>query len=240
MGERFMKIALMALTLINFKLFAASFLPIDVHERMKNSDLVIRGFYLGKSYKKLPTGQVVTEHTFSVKESAGIESNEIVNKNSFKVISPGGIWNGLQYKVTGAPKFVEGEDVVLMVSRGKFGLVFPDLAMSKFRVVNKLGKETLVSDIFSNKENIGRISYDDFKVMAESFYGGALKKFEADKFVYSKQEKVKTGRSLASSETSEVRAKSEGKKFSFFWLTVVLTVLGAYWTRQSSKKVNKR
>jgi len=232
-----MRIVLLGLAFIVDSVWAASFLPIDIVERMKNSDLSIRGIYQGKSYKKLPGGRVVTEHVFSVKQSAGASANEIINKNSFKVIAPGGVWNGLRYKVSGTPHFESGDDVVLMVSKGKYGLTFPDLAMSKFQVKRKLGREVLVSEVFSNRENVGKITYEDFKIMAHSFYGEEFKDFEADKFVYGKKAKKKPGvsRKLASVEKDNQEASS-GKKFSFFWLTLVLSLLGAFWSRRHTKK----
>jgi hypothetical protein len=94
---------------------AATFLPIEVAERMKNSDAAIFGEYNGQSYKRLPTGDVVTEYSFKVEKFSGLRPNEIVNKNTYKIIVPGGVWNNEVHRVSGTPTFKSGEKVVLMV-----------------------------------------------------------------------------------------------------------------------------
>ncbi len=206
---------------------AATFLPIEIAERMKNSDAAIFGEYNGQSYKRLPTGEVVTEYSFKVEKFSGLRPNEIISKNTYKVIVPGGIWNNEVHKVSGTPKFKLGEKVVLMVKKGPYGHMLPDLAMSKFKVIRKDNESILTSDIFPNTYNVGQISLRDFNKIAVNVYGKKLKVYNSDKFIYKRIEnnsEKKNGRYIAS-VGNEDNSENE-RSFSFMWLILALAVSG--------------
>ncbi len=215
------------------KAFATTFIETPVEGRLEVSSGIVRGRFLGSSFKKSPDGKVVTEATFQVFAVSGIEPNEIINRNTFKVTYPGGEWNGLTYKVSGTPNFKEDEEVVLMVSKGKFGFILPDLAFSKFTITEVDGGETLVSSIFSDKEGIGKISLAEFNKMAESKFGSPLVSFNSDTHIHTSKNTYANNTLLENYESREPRErkpaskpKDEDENFNFIWFVLALGVLG--------------
>jgi hypothetical protein len=214
--------------LFSTTILATTFLPTKIIDRMKNSDGLIMGQYTGHSYKKIATGDVVTEYTFTVQKFAGLTPNDILNKHAFKVIVPGGKWNGLNYKVSGAPSFMRDKDIVLMVRKGGFGYVLPDLAMSKFELIRKGPSKELVSNIYSHKDGIGKISLNDFNIITNEVFGHNLQKYEADKFVYHKPKLDSGKRSPASEEkVGESGDSDSSHTWRYFWLILGLGSIGS-------------
>lgn len=205
--------------------FAATFLPIEIVERMKNSDAAVFGEYNGQTYKRLSNGQVVTEYSIKVEKFTGLRPNELISKNNYKVIVPGGVWNNEVHKISGTPKFRIGEKIVLMVKKGPYGYTLPDLSMSKFKVVRKNNQLILKSDIFTDTYNVGRISLKEFNGFAEAIYGKELTAYNSDKFIYKKIDKdKKSGRHIAS--YSDEVSTNKSNSFSFVWLTLTFALLG--------------
>lgn len=208
---------------------ASTFLKTKIVDRMKNTDGAVFGQYVGHSYKKIPSGDVVTEHVFSVEKVAGLAPNDILSKNSFKVIVPGGVWNNLTYSVSGVPTFKKGEDIVLMVRKNSFGYYLPDLALSKFTLKIKEGKKILVSEIFAEEDGVGKINYEDFSQLAQEVYGQPLVVYEADKFVYKSTVKKKEAkRTIASAEEESLAVQEErDSSWRYFWLIVGFAAVGS-------------
>ena len=223
------KVVVLIWALCSFDLWSTTFVPNKIIERMKNTDGAVLGTFVGSSYKKIATGDVVTEHQFRLDLVSGLSPNEIISKDSFKVIVPGGKWNKLVYKVSGTPTFKKGEKVVLMVKKGAFGYVLPDLALSKFTVKTKGARRLLVSEIFPNTDGVGKISLSDFSMLASNVYGEELKKYQSDRFVH-KPKKVKARgahRSLASVDDFGASEKGESNNnWSYVWLIFGLGLVG--------------
>lgn len=185
MKPKLLKIySLVLLSILSMSALGTTFIENPVSTRLEMATGAIRGKFLSSTYKKNPVGRVVTEATFQVSAVSGIKPNEIINRNTFRVSYPGGQWNGMTYKINGAPTFSEGEEVVLMVSKGKFGFVLPDLALSKFEIKVVDGREVLVSGVFSEKEGVGKISLTDFNSLAQAKFGMPLVSFNSDKHIY--------------------------------------------------------
>jgi len=172
------------LAIWGFSVEATTFIETPVVNRLERASGAVRGKFLGLSFKKNPLGKVITEATFQIIAVSGIKPNEIINRNTFRVSYPGGEWNGMTYKVSGTPSFKQGEDVVVMVKRGKFGFILPDLALSKFDINIVDGREILESEIFSNKQGVGKISLKDFNEMLRRKFGVPLVTFNTDKHIY--------------------------------------------------------
>lgn len=212
---------------------ASTFLPTKIIDRMKNTDGSVEGKYIGKSYKKLPSGDVVTELVFKVNKVAGLAPNDILSRNAFKVMIPGGVWNNLTYSVSGVPTFKPGEEVVLMVRKSSFGYVLPDLTLSKFSVKRVAGVNKLESEVFSNLEGVGSISLKEFNDIARDVYGQELSSQESDKFVYVTPKKAKKSvkRSIASigadDEEAALQEKKEQDFWHYLWLILGLGFVGA-------------
>ncbi len=190
MNSRLLKLCNFVLFgLMSASIFATTFIETPVSSRLEVATGVIRGNFIGSTYKKNPMGRVVTEATFQVTQASGIEPHQMINRNTFKVSFPGGEWNGMTYKVSGTPQFKKGEDVVLMVTKGKFGFILPDLTLSKFSVYKKEGSEVLVSSIFSEKNGVGKITLTEFNELANHRFGTPLVSFNSDTHIHIAQNK---------------------------------------------------
>ena len=212
--------------------FGTTFIPTSVAERINYSDGIVGGNYLGKSVKKLPSGQVVTEHSFKVSKIAGISPSSIVNKNNFKILVPGGAWNGSVHKISGTPTFKRGEEVVLMISEGPFGYIMPDLSFSKFNYQSIDGKKFLVSPIFSNKPGVGKISLDDFQKISEDHFGSKLAHFNIDKFIDKPSfvPTIKKGRRVNPRAPASEKTEEKESNSPFIWAVFALGILGFFST----------
>jgi hypothetical protein len=221
---------LILLTFLTLRSHATTFIPTAISERINYSDGLIAGTYLGSSVKKLPNGQVTTELSFSVEQIAGISPSSIVNRNNFKILVPGGSWNGNVHKVSGTPTFERGEKVVLMVSQGPFGFIMPDLSLSKFNYKMIDGEKYLVSPIFSNKEGVGKISFEEIQTISRDHFGSSLASISFDKFIDRPGQvaPVKKGRRLnPRAPASQSSDETEGS-LPFFWAILALGGLGFF------------
>ncbi len=204
-------------------IFGTTFYETPISGRLEDASGVVKAKYLGSNYKRLPTGQVVTEASFHILGLSGIGPNEVVNHQNFKVLLPGGSWQGRTYKVHGVPEFTKEEMSYLILKKGKFGYTLANLGMSKFKPIQRSGVEYLQSPIFPNKEGVGLISERDFENLVRATFGTEVVTFNVDKFIDRSQVKSKEKRKPASidSENSE-----RGINFSMFWLILALGSLG--------------
>jgi hypothetical protein len=211
-----------------FSSLATTFSPIPLEYRIDDAKGVVQGRFLGQVYKKLPDGNVVTEVSIGLDKAVGFYANEILNRSEFKVILPGGVWNGHVYKVQGVPHFKKGEEVVLMITKGKFGFYLPNMAMSKFQVKRVRHDTTLVSEIFSEKEGVGRIELKDFESLLSRKFGKGLEKVDFDRVIYRRpiSENLKKSRKPASIELDD--ENEDISPWSGMALVLTLTALSFF------------
>jgi len=195
----------------------------DVGQAFYRSDAVIRGFYLGSSYKKLPNGEVVTVASIKVSQISQKSSEKLYREKlgggGFKLIIPGGEWGGVSYRVPGSPTFIDGEEVLLFVKKGKYGYMLSDLALGKLK-----RKEAKYSEkqLFESM-NHHIVSVDDISLRAKERFGAGLRDIPGDYFVYQRESgSRKNSRSIASVESSPDRQSD----FVYWWGVLILGVLG--------------
>lgn len=207
-------------------LFATSFIPVPLDRQLKSSYGVIHAVYKGSNYKKLSDGQVVTNASFRVLQSSGLKSSEIINKNDFKVIYPGGKWQGLVYNVPGSPTFTEGEEVVLLLSKGSRGFMVNNLKMGKYEIFEEDGVRYLGSSAFRSHPKLGKISFSDFERKLFSYFGSDFQSKHHDKYIANTNSSKKTGRKVASVDVENEDVKSNG--MSIYWLVLIFGLMGSY------------
>lgn len=216
---------LMLFSVLSFSVEATLFLETSVEDRLNFATGVIKGKFLGKVYKKLPSGRVVTEVTIKVEAFSGLKQNEIINHNNFKVTYPGGVWQNRVYKVHGAPNFKPNETVVLLVKKGDFGYIVPDLAMSKFSIIKKDQKLHLQSDVFSNKKGVGLIGLNEFESLVERSFGTGLEKLVVDKYV-DKNTQGHKGTKRTPANVNDSNKSDDGDSIPVIWFVLGLGSLG--------------
>lgn len=231
-----MKRLLAALFFISNLAFATTFKPTSAERLVFESQAVVHAVFQGESYKMLPSGQVVTEGTFSVIRSAGLNPNEILNKNSFKVLYPGGMWHGIVYKVYGSPRFTAGEEVVLLLSKSAFGYSVHSLTAGKYKVVRERGDTPkLISSAFPNHDKFGELEFAKFNSILANRFGSGFDEGHSDKYIHTKQVVINPSNEYEE-EAQRRKPASEEEKGPFnsnstIWLAIIFGVMGAIFLR---------
>lgn len=229
-------------TLFFFLVFAsrfglsATFIPLSFEQQVNESYGVIKGSYVGGAFKKLPTGEVITESVFKVSKFSGIKNHEIINKNNFKIIHPGGKWQGILYHVDGSPKFEEDQEIILLLSKTAHGFIPTNLALGKYQIFTKGGNDFIKSSIFPEHPKLGNISLGYASEIFSKYFGAPLTPVNHDKFVYKGETKSKSittpdGRMIerkpAGLEESENPADSDPGP-GLMWIVLLFSLLGFY------------
>ncbi len=223
---------------------AATFIPLSFEQQVNESYGVIKGSYVSSVSKKLPTGEVVTESIFKVSEFSGIKNHEIINKNNFKILQPGGRWQGVMYHVDGSPVFEPQKEVVLLLSKTPHGFVPTNLGLGKYEIFKSAGISYLRSSVFPNHSRLGKIKLSDAMNSFKKYFGTNLQPVNHDKFVYKGNVKKKLPDSYTSQE-GRIPASDDGVRteqtgdYGIFAIIIIFALLGffsAYSMRPHKKK----
>lgn len=236
------------LTIHSMVVCGATFIPLSLDKQLEDASGVLKGKFVGLSYRKLGENKIITEATFQIIESSGIKQKDIINKNNFKVIYPGGKWQNLDYRVSGAPSFKLNEETILVVKKSPLGFVVKGLSMGKYLIEKNREEVYLKSSVFPDHPVLGKISLKDFNESLVRSFGSPLVGVKTDKFVYvpTKVKKKSSGRSPASVGNnrhiaSEVMDSNEDKSSkSTFWLVILFAVLGGYSVLSIKKKSHRK
>ena len=214
---------------------ATTFIPLSLDKQLEEADGVVLGEFKGLEYRKINDGRILTEATFKIIKSAGIKQSEIVNKNNFKVVYPGGEWQGLVYKVSGAPKFFKDEKSLLILKNTPYGYSVKGLGMGKYEIYKEFDKTYYKSAVFPGHAKLGKISSKTLNNSLEKMLGESLVTKSSDLFVFKSNttKKVKSeGRAPASVGNSRTVAeqldKKEEEASNPYWLVILFAFMGAY------------
>ncbi len=244
MHHSWSKCLALAFLLIGFQAKATTYYPLPIHKQLDESKAVIKGEYQGATYKKTSTGEIVTVASFKVDEFVGLKENEILNKQDFKVIFPGGKWNKMVYTIDGSPKFQRGESSVLFLNKSSHGFVLNGLSLGKYDIIKKDGEVGVSSSVFPNHPKLGFIPLEEFNNELSDRFGKKLTSLGIDR-AFSltlasnvrmpasniKGAKLESARSIRrgrapASTTQKYQASTEG--MSAFWLVLLFAVMGLY------------
>lgn len=211
---------------------AVTFIPLSFEQQVNESYGVIKGSYITSVSKKLPSGEVVTESVFKVSEFSGIKNHEIINKNNFKILHPGGKWQGILYHVDGSPTFEPGKEIVLLLNKTPHGFVPTNLTLGKYEIFRSAGVQYLRSAVFPDHPRLGKIKLNDAMFSFKKYFGSNLQEVNHDKFVYKgnvkkKQTQEVEGRAQRSPASDEIDEES-GSDFSIFAIIVIFALLGFF------------
>jgi hypothetical protein len=149
-------------------------LRVPLKVQLKQSDGVIHGIFQGQTVRKLSDGSIVTENTFQILNKSASSQINIVNWDNFKILTPGGVWQGLVHHVQGTPRFRQGEEVILLLKKGKYGVEISGLGAGKYKL-KKTGQQSVIySTIFPYDKKLGNISLSDFNQVLQEAYGEPL------------------------------------------------------------------
>lgn len=218
---------------------ATIYIPTPLEDQVKDSYGVVRGIYQGKVFKKNSNGDVLTEISISLKETAGLKPGDIINKNNFKVTFPGGYWQGIHHKVSGSPEFEKSEDVILLIYRGPNGFHLLNFGLGKYSLERNAGLLYLNNAIFPNNSKISGVPLRKFQTIIENRFGQPLTEFKGEKFVYKAKNynpSATRGASRAPSSIEDEENSPAENSTTMFWLMLILAVLGTSSYRLFNRK----
>lgn len=225
-----------------FGIFSTTYLPIPIERQILESDAVIEGKFVGELYKRLPSGDVVTQASFASIKSSGLLSSEVVNPSDFKVLYPGGKWNGIVYHVYGAPKFEIGKEYVLLIKKNDYGYFPSNLSLGQYDIESKNGEKYISSSVFKNHPTLGKINYSKFNELLRKNFGHDLSYERAEQSVY-----IEETEGPIENELTRIPASNDNEKIGdvntdrsvIIWHAITLTVMGvivSLYRKYDSKK----
>lgn len=225
---RFFKLCLLSCLMISVCVTAQTS-EFSIESKLKNSNGVLFGVVNNKTYKKLPSGKLVTELSFKIHKVSGIDTFKIINKNNFKVYYHGGKWQGIEYNNYTYPDLSIGEELIVLLKKDKYGFMLQDGMESVFEIKNISRKKYLVSKFKLNK----KLLFTDFRLSLSSVFNEELHDVMPD-FYFKKVNNVK--RSIASLSDAEPQSDKIEKRSSLWGIISVFIFLIAMSLMISKKK----
>jgi len=215
-------IKLLLATFITLSVSAKLF-PVPFSKQLKEADGIIYGEFLGESYKKLPDDKIVTEASFRLIQSVGLNNRYLVNKNLFRVQYDGGVWQGLRHRNPNAPKFNLDVKYVILLKKGKYAFSPLMDKLGTYEVMKDREVLGIKSLAFPRHPQIGFIPYKTFDLWVKTVYGTYMSQDRENKFVFVPS--VKQDRKPAALE--EKKPMKKKTSIGIFWFAILFGVLGA-------------
>ncbi len=236
---------LTGLLLSHSVLMATTFIPLPVEDQIDATDSVVWATNEGKAYKKLPSGEVVTEYSFKLHQASGLSEHKVVSPNSFKVLAPGGLWQGRYYQVHGVAEFKQGESALIFLKQTPHGWFVNNLSMGKYSIIEDSEGIWFKNSVFPDHPKLGLVSLKQMNHMLERKFETALVNIDIDKYVHHTNDVQKTtspsGRSPASNarNTASMQEALEPAEsgYGIMWIMFFFGILGFIY-RVRAKKLN--
>ena len=94
----------------------------------------------------------------SLSHQTGLQTNDLIYPGNFKIVVPGGTWNGMVQSVSGAPKFLVGEEVMLLLKESQYGFSVSSLSLGKYRPIKDGIDRHWQSVVLPEDKELGRIT----------------------------------------------------------------------------------
>lgn len=215
---------------------ATTFIPMSYEEQIKKSDAIIHAVFKGKAYKKLGEGNIVTVNSFVLQGSSGISHSALINKNDFKIISPGGVWNGRTYLTSGSPKFKEGEEVVLFLNKSSSGYQVTNLSLGKYTIEDEGGEKYIRNAVFPEHPRMKPIRLKELQKQLTYMGKSEIQLLDQRKsYTVKEKNRAELKRQPASYRETNEQNNGESDSFSLYALFALLAGGGLLF-RYVSKK----
>ena len=219
---------------------ATTFIPLPVEDQIDASDAVVWATNQGKSYKKLPSGEVVTEYSFQLKLASGLPEHKVTSPNSFKVLAPGGLWMGRFYQIHGVASFKEGESSLLFLKQTPHGWFVNNLSMGKYEIIEDARGTWFKNTVFPEHPKLGLVSLSDMNNVLERKFETPLVNIDIDKYVHKADTVIKKTRSNTKEVTRQPASideviKENEKSLGILWMMLFLGVLGFIYRVRAKK-----
>lgn len=159
---------------ISFALKATILEPIPFEEQLDGGEnKIIHGKFNFSSYKRVGK-KIVTEFSFTVENQVGSRVGEIFSTSDYRVSVPGGVWLDQVVYVPGVPKFKKGEEVILIIKRGKLGKTIANLSLGKYNVLKEDGVTYVQNSVYPKHPEFGKQRWESFQAKVANVYGSSL------------------------------------------------------------------
>ena len=226
---------------LSSQLYATTFIPLPIEDQIDATDSVVLATNTGKSYKRLPNGDIVTEYSFQLELASGLPEHKVVSPNAFKVLTPGGQWQGRYYQVHGVASFKQGEKALLFLKQTSHGWVVNNLSMGKFEVLKDTQGTWFRNTVFPTHPKLGLISMSKMNELLEHKFNTPLTEVEIDKYVHVESSQTPSAvgtrganRAPASIE-EEVSETIPNSSYGLMWMMLLLGVLGFIYRVRANK-----
>ena len=225
--------------------WATTFIPLPVEDQINATDSVVWAINEGKAYKKLPSGEVVTEYSFKLLQASGLSEHKVVSPNSFKILTPGGLWQGRFYQIHGVAEFKKGEAALLFLKQTPHGWFVNNLSMGKYNIIEDSEGTWFKNTVFPDHPKLGLISLKQMNEFLERKFDTPLVSIDIDKYVHNdlksstpKNNSYPNVRTPAS--VSQDAIEPGESRFGLIWMVLFLGTLGFIYRIRAKKLLRKR
>ena len=142
----FSKLILFLLIFLQFKLVkATTYIPSYSKVLFTEIDGWVKGIVTDISYKRDSDKSIYTVLSLDLEEFSGISKSEIPNYKNFNIYFPGGKWQGVNLKYSGAPKFSIGDRYIFLLNKRKGGFYVSGLNAGLIPLSNN--SKELINDL---------------------------------------------------------------------------------------------
>jgi hypothetical protein len=215
--------------LFSIQVSATTFVPLSIKKQISDSSGVLVGEVINSQAFETKDGQILTKIFLKANKWIGVNPDHYHTEVYF----PGGTVGDKSVQVSGTPKFVMGEQVVLMLKNYQGKNYLMNLGLGKFSIKKFGNTKILVNAIFPKEPKVGQMPLETFYKLAKRIKGERFQTRFKDKYelqVESESRKVKVdkrGRKIASVES---RITQEDSKASTIWILLLFALFGAVFT----------
>ncbi|MFP5386497.1 MAG: hypothetical protein ACLGHN_10490 [Bacteriovoracia bacterium] len=209
----------------------------SVDQQIKESDGIIVGHFLRSKAIKLEDGSIATQMIFKMKKEIGMQS-EFFGMDEIIVHYPGGTVGEETTMVPGAPSFVPGEKLVIMIKSYKDRFWGMNLGFGSFKVVNYGNEKLIVNSIFPKDLRVSQVKMMDFERKVRVIKGSRLKVVHSP--TYPSEEGGDSGERMPASLSYEGKNRAIASKteedennvseeaWNPAWLVFLLAMMGGF------------
>lgn len=211
--------------------YATTFVPISIKDQIKNSDAVVKGVVVDKTYGEHEQFGIVTKVEIRKDKYFGLDPlTDFVT-----VYFPGGKLDNQVVEIPGSPELQVGEKTVLILNKSEDKAWVSNLGLGKYSVKKVGDEEILVNQIFPEHPKVGHMSAKRFFSLVEWVKKEKPVVRMKTKYEYDQEQnqyrKQNQGRAIAS-ENSE---SSEPRSLPIYWLVIFLGISGAFFKAFKNK-----
>ncbi len=144
-------------------------IPPILENQLRKSKAVVHGIYKGSTIKKMNDGRMIIEYSFKILNSQGIS-----NTNDFHIISKKNFWKGKIYNSSDIKIFYPGEELVLVLEKGKEGFQIIDQEVGKYKILRERGGIFLSLEELNLDRRFEKIPVEDFNQLIINKFGKPL------------------------------------------------------------------